>query len=208
MAEGVIAEDLLGVLKILTKKWFSEEEYNAALRKHEYKSHESSDRPELINTKKSKLRGKAMSIICHLRNIGFILSYLNVSKEMFDEKCIQMIMKLSIIVEMLTAPVIRRYEVASLEEQIIEYLDIRKELFEEFPNCLNKPKPKTHFLSHYPESIMMYGPPGGMWTARYESKHRVGKSLAQAGKNFISITKTLSERQQFREASIYYSGMT
>ena len=208
VAEGVIAEDLLGVLKILTKKWFSEEEYNAALRKHEYKSHESSDRPELINTKKSKLKGKAMSIICHLRNIGFILSYLNVSKEMFDEKCIQMIMKLSIIVEMLTAPVIRRYEVASLEEQIIEYLDIRKELFEEFPNCLNKPKPKTHFLSHYPESIMMYGPPGGMWTARYESKHRVGKSLAQAGKNFISITKTLSERQQFREASIYYSGMT
>ena len=68
-------------------------------------------------------------------------------------------------------------------------------------------------LQHYDNlttcvCIMMYGPPGGMWTARYESKHRVGKSLAQAGKNFISITKTLSERQQFREASIYYSGMT
>ena len=53
----------------------------------------------------------------------------------------------------------------------------------------------------------MFGPPMTYWTGRFESKHRTAKILAESAKNVINITKTISERQQMRAASIYYRGM-
>lgn len=45
------------------------------------------------------------------------------------------------------------------------------------------------------------------WTGRFEAKHRVSKNFAQAAKNVKNVTKTLSERQQLRAASVFYNGM-
>ena len=45
------------------------------------------------------------------------------------------------------------------------------------------------------------------WTGRFESKHRVAKSTAESAKNVINVTKTISERQQMRAASVFYRGM-
>ena len=78
----------------------------------------------------------------------------------------------------------------SLEEDIIDYLNDRQEIYNEVSKGLNNAKPKTHFMFHLSESIAKYGPTGATWTARYESKHRVGKSLATSGKNFKNIAKT------------------
>ena len=105
------------------------------------------------------------------------------------------------------APAIRKYEVANLEEEIISYLNSRSTMFQQHKDCFKKPKPKTHFLSHYAEAILKYGPSTCVWTARYESKHRVAKMLANSSKNFINIAKTLAIRQQYRQASVYFVGM-
>ena len=206
--EGVVAEDVLGCLRILIKrKLFSQDDYNHALSRHQYKDYEASDRPEKIDIKKKKLRGKAMSLVCHLRNIGMILSSLNLGDGIFSDRVFRILMSLVSIVERILAPALRKYEIVSLEEDIIEYLNERKKIYEEVPKGLNKPKPKMHFMSHYGENIAKFGPTGATWTARYESKHRVGKSIATSGKNFKNIAKTLAERQQYRQASIYYAGM-
>ena len=53
----------------------------------------------------------------------------------------------------------------------------------------------------------MYGPPMSYWTGRFESKHRNAKSTALSSKNVVNITKTASERQQMRAASVFYHGM-
>ena len=53
----------------------------------------------------------------------------------------------------------------------------------------------------------MYGPPMSYWTGRFESKHRNAKSTALSSKNVVNITKTVSERQQMRAASVFYNGM-
>ena len=89
---------------------------------------------------------------------------------------------------------------------IIKYLDLRC-CIEEVNDFIGTPKPKHHFVTHYTDVIRLYGPPLGFWTARYESKHRVAKSISESGKNFINISKTVAERQQLRMASIYYHGM-
>ena len=110
------------------------------------------------------------------------------------------------ITERTCAAEFREYEVYVLEENIIEFLDLRIEIFEEHP-VIGNPKPKTHFLSHYPDAIRLYGPPLTYWTARYESRHRIAKSTAESAKNFINISFTVSTRQQLRQSSGFYNGM-
>ena len=106
----------------------------------------------------------------------------------------------------ITAEKFELYEIDRFEDCVISYLDARKAVFENFP-VIGTPKPKHHYMTHYPDSIRMFGPPLGFWTARYESKHRVAKSIADGSKNFINISLTLANRQQLRMASVLYNGM-
>ena len=53
----------------------------------------------------------------------------------------------------------------------------------------------------------MFGPVMAYWTGRFESKHRVAKSTAEAAKNVINVTKTIAEKQQLRASSVFYNGM-
>ena len=55
--------------------------------------------------------------------------------------------------------------------------------------------------------MRLFGPPLAFWTARFESKHRISKNIAESAKNFKNITLTVTVQQQMRMASIYYRGM-
>ena len=207
LLEGVVAQDLFGVVKILAEEgWFKIEEYNLRLRRIGFTSYDAGDKPQEIplNLKKLKLPGKAMSLWVHIRNFPFIIKPF--LKDIEDE-VLNLVLLLVEITSRITAVEIRSYEISILEDKIIEYLDKRKEVFEEYPVLLGTPKPKHHFLTHYPQAIKLFGPPLGYWTARFESKHRIGKNLAEAAKNFKNISLTVSVRQQMRMASIYYLGM-
>ena len=62
--EGVIPEDLLGIVRILvSKRWFTLEQYNDALIRHGYSSHESGDKPcpVPLKSKIKKLKGSVVS---------------------------------------------------------------------------------------------------------------------------------------------------
>ena len=171
--EGVVAQDLCGCIKILSDKgWFNLEEYNGSLRKQTYKSYERNDKPqEIKNMKAVKLPGKAVSLWTHMRNFGFIVKPF--VKDTNDE-VLALVIKLADIVERLTAVEFRLYEIEILEDLILEYLDNRKLILEEYSNLLGRAKPKHHFLYHYPEAIRKFGPPLSFWTGRFESKHRQG----------------------------------
>ena len=102
----------------------------------------------------------------------------------------------------------KSYQLLSvLEEKITEYLDARSQLVNMYPDLLGHAKPKTHFLTHYPEAIVNFGLPLTYWTARYESRHRIVKSTVESAKNFKNISLTLATRQQLRQSSVYYHGM-
>ena len=50
------------------------------------------------------------------------------------------------IVERLTAAAFYTYEIGILEEKVVEYLNLRKTIRDEFPAIMVNPKPKHHFL--------------------------------------------------------------
>ena len=208
LMEGVIPQDLLGIIRIMIAKgWFLVENYNKALHKVQLSSQESSNKPQMVPISQNvkKLSGKAVSNWVHIRIFLFIL-YMNGWIRDFDDPVLLLAIKLNEMTERITAETFRAYELETLETLIIEYFDLRKVVLDEYP-VLGRLKPKHHYITHYPSYIEKFGPPSGYWTGRFESKHRIAKSTAQASKNFVNISYTVSHRQQSRACSTYYSGM-
>ena len=144
--EGVIPEDLLSIIRILSSKgWFSIDQYNLALCSLDYAVHESGDKPFPVpqSHQVKKLRGKALSNWVHLRNWPLVIR--NFVKDIDDEVLLLGLL-LHNIVERLTAQQFYVYEVIILEEKISQYLDDRKHIREKYPELMMRPKPKHHYL--------------------------------------------------------------
>merc|ERR1712129_58897 len=206
--EGVVAQDLYGFIKVFVQNGvFSTEEYNRRLKRFGFLSYEAADRPQdvPIKSKALKLPGKACSLWVHIRNFPLIIQ--EFFEEDSEDDVLLLALKLVDITNRLTAVEFRNHEIEELEDRIIDYLDTRRTIFESYPNLMGSVKPKHHFLVHYGQAIRLFGPPLAFWTARWESKHRIGKNLAESAKNFKNISFTLSYRQQMRMASVYYNGM-
>ena len=175
------------------------------MKKLKYGDYEATDKPydipEANNVK--RLKGNAVSVWTHMRNFPLIVRSF-IKDE--DEPSFKLGLLLHDITERLMAVKFEEYELQILEERIISYLNDRKLLYENHP-ILGSPKPKMHFLTHYPESIRMYGPPRATWTARWESVHRLAKMASESARNYINISYTVSTRQQLRKCSVYYNGM-
>ena len=170
LLEGVVAQDLCGGIKILCDKgWFSLEEYNQKLKSFKFTSYETNDKPQELGKKNKKLPGKACSLWVHIRNFPLIVKDSIVDPS--DEVLALMIL-LGDITARVTAFEFRTHEIDNLEQKIIKYLDDRKAVFEAHPAQMGTPKPKHHFLSHYGQSVRLFGPPLSYWTGRFESKHR------------------------------------
>lgn len=103
----------------------------------------------------------------------------------------QMYLTLKSIVEILCSNRILISQVAAVKVYIEEYVYDRQSLF---PN--KALKPKHHFLMHYPQLILSFGPVIHLRTIRFESKHSYFKSCARQLKNYKHFGKTLAERHQ------------
>ena len=137
--EGVIPEDLLGIIRILSSKgWFTINQYNNALQNIKYLSYERGDKPCPVPTKSGvqKLKGKAVSNWVHLRNWPFVIRNF---VDNVDDTVLHLGLILHDIVERICATDFFPYEISRLNEKIVEYLDLReafkieeKEIFRTF----------------------------------------------------------------------------
>ena len=144
--EGIIPSDLLGIIRILSVNGgFSLSQYNDALYRLGFHSYESNDKPCPVPTssKFRKLKGKAVSHWTHLRNWPLIIKKF-ISN--FNDPALNLGLLLHEIVERLCAQEFFLYEIGILEEKIVEYLELRKNVRKDYPNLMPNPKPKHHFL--------------------------------------------------------------
>ena len=59
---------------------------------------------------------------------------------------------------------------------------------------------KHHYLLHYVELIIHFGPLIHLWILRFESKHTFFRRCARRLHNFKNICKTVAERHQLFQA--------
>jgi hypothetical protein len=102
------------------------------------------------------------------------------------------------IVALICAPTATENMSAYLKILTEGYLTQRKVLFPDVPL-----RPKHHYLLHYPELMIQFGPLIRVWTLRFEAKHSYFKECARKLHNFKNLPLTLSERHQLLQAYLH-----
>lgn len=201
--EGVVAYDVHLFIKyfIKTKKWFTLKYLNNAIDKFPYKGEDAKNKPNTISLNSDKLSGHAIQNWTLLRFLSIYLRYkiINQGDPVWQLFCI-----LQEIVILICSSKISHTQIAYLNTLIEDYLHHRQILF---PTTLLRPK--HHYMSHYPELILQFGPLIWVWTMRFESKHTFFKKCIRNTKNFINVTSTLAERHELYQAylrsGLYFS---
>ena len=66
----------------------------------------------------------------------------------------------------------------------------------------NKLRPKHHYISHYAGLIFEYGPLIKVWTLRFEQKLTFFKRVIRYIKNFINVTKSVTEKHELLQSLV------
>ena len=102
----------------------------------------------------------------------------------------ELLLVLSDVVELSLAKTISPAQAVFLRDLTKELLVLFKE---QFPNQTFKPK--AHFVLHYPEQILKFGPLVHLWTMRFEGKHSFFKEAARRTKCNKNLPLSLAARQ-------------
>lgn len=91
-------------------------------------------------------------------------------------------------------------EIKFMQLNIEELCNLYVSLFDE------KLKPKFHFLLHYEEAVMKFGPLRDLSSMRFEAKHRLGKLASKTTCNRINLPFTIAQRHQLMLNNILMQG--
>ncbi|XP_076037551.1 uncharacterized protein LOC143022999 [Oratosquilla oratoria] len=194
--EGVVSYDMpLIIHNLVNKKWFSYDKLNSKIFNLVLSGTDSLDRPGGVTRNNDRLVGHAVQNWVFLRLFSVYIG--DLVKDTNDEDW-QLYLKLKLIVELVCAPAIAQGQIVFLASLIEDYIDYRATIF---PNI--NLRPKHHFLCHYPELIVRFGPLIRLWTMRFESKHSYFKKCGRGLHNLKNLPKSLAKRHQLLQA--FYS---
>ncbi|XP_052433435.1 uncharacterized protein LOC127974294 [Carassius gibelio] len=196
--EGVVLYDLALCIQHLVKvdRQFTYLELNRRISQFKFLGNDNCDRPCEINPGSEKLSGHAVQNWCFLRMLPMLIG--DQIESPGENEVWQLILLLREIVALVCAPVIYSGQIGYLRVLIDEYLYFRKHMFPTYSL-----RPKHHYLSHYPELIIHFGPLIRLWTLRFESKHMYFKQCVRKLHNFKNLCFTLSERHQLLQAFLH-----
>lgn len=199
--EGVVSFDLaLSINRLVQEKHFTNLDLNASIRQFKFLGNDALDKPPEIHPGSEKLSGHAVQNWCLLRVIPLLIG--DKIQNPAETEVWQLVLLLRQIVDYICAPCITADQVAYLRVLIDEYLSFRAEAFPGIPL-----RPKHHYLCHYPELILKFGPLIRLWTLRFESKHTYFKQCARKLHNFKNLCSTLAERHQLLQAYLNAGSM-
>ncbi|KYM96897.1 hypothetical protein ALC62_12434 [Cyphomyrmex costatus] len=193
--EGVVAFDLqLYIGYFINNKWFTLKQLNERIENFKYSTEDRQDKPCTITTMNKKIPGGA----CQIWNFIRLLPLLIEDKiQTTDNEVWLCTLLLSEIVEIICSPIIHTSCLSYLQLIISQYISMREMLFPEV-----KLRPKHHYMYHYPELILQFGPLMKVWTMRFESKHRFFKRAIRYCLNFINVLKSLSIKHELLQSLV------
>lgn len=172
--EGLVANDLALYIEHLvnSEKHLTYDQLNQAIAQAKLLGSDSQNKPCEIKEKAKKLSGSATQNWCLLWLLPVHVG--RWIKNPMESEVWQLCLKLKEVTEFICAPKIHQNEIAYLKVLLEEYVYLRKSMFPDHPL-----KPKHHYLLHYPDLILKFGPLIRVWTLRFESKHAYFKECAR-----------------------------
>ena len=184
--EGVVPYELRLLLHhFICKSYLTIDKINYRLRSFDFGYSEIKDKPVLIHDV-TKIRQTASQMWLLVRILPILLGDL-VPRDDSNWQCFS---KLLNICEMCVSPEISTDTVAYLEILIEEHHEQFSRLYQNQSII-----PKMHFMVHFPQQIIKYGPLVHSWTMRHEAKLRVIKRAAKVS-NFKNVFQTVTKRHQ------------
>lgn len=199
--EGVLSYELALIIpKMISDGHFTYADLNYQIRTWKYGPLDSRNKPVEIPenlASKSKLTMNAGRMWCFIR----LLPLMIYDKLPSDNQYLCLLSQLKEIVDIVFAPCLAESHVCYLDTLLKEHYGLLLELFPDF-----KLKPKFHFVLHYPDMILAYGPLIHFWCMRFEAKHNYFKTLVHVVRNFKNLTLTLAGRHQMMQTCHMLSG--
>ena len=204
LLEGIVHDELTHLLNhCLSCKYFKLENVNERILSFDYGYSESSNKPAVIESVSAlviKLRQSASQMWLLSRTLPLLIGHF----VPVDDNRWQCFGLLLTILDICTSHSLSTDSVAYLITLIEEHHTLFKEVY---PHA--SVTPKMHFIVHYPEQILRFGPIIHSWTMRYESKLKLCKQAAKFG-NFKNICFSVAQKHQRwlcyqLQASVYLS---
>ena len=196
--EGVLSRDLALFIKhfVKVKKYFTYVQLNRIIVQYKFLASDADNKPCEVNISGEKLGGHAVQNWCFGRLLPLLIGHR--IKDPLNDSVWGLCLQLREIVELVCSPHISADQIAHLKYIIEEYLQERSALFPDQPLI-----PKHHYLAHYPDLIVKFGPLIRLWTLRFEAKHTYFKQCARKLHNFKNLCSTLAVKHQLLQA--YFS---
>ena len=184
--EGVVPYELKLLLHhCICKSYFNVDIFNHRLSSFDFGYTEIKDKPVLLHDK-TNIRQTASQMWLLVRILPILLGDL-IPRDDTYWKCF---LKLLNICEICVSPELSIDTIAYLELLIEEHHEQFSRLYQDKSII-----PKMHFMVHYPQQILKYGPLIHSWTMRHEAKLRVIKRAARVS-NFKNVCQTVAKRHQ------------
>lgn len=194
LLEGIVPFELSLILKkLISDNFFTLDYFNHRIINLKYKSSDSRNKPEMQKLDKDTIIGTASQNWTLLRLLPVLIG----SKIPEDNVIWNFFLQLKLITEISLSPIFTIGHIDLLQSEIWHHLEDFKHLFPQ-----SRLKPKHHFLMHYPQHILNFGPLVSYWCMRFEAKHKIMKDIAREANQFKNVPYTLSFRHQL--AQCYY----
>jgi hypothetical protein len=197
--EGVVSYDLPLFLKALVKEQIGSNHLNKLsvpvlnnrLLGFNYLGCDALVKPPQLKKGLKRLSGSATQNWCLLCIIPLLIADLTDN----ESDVYQALLLLRSVCELIMAPSISLGQVAEMKVLIEDYIERRSCLFPDV-----RIRPKHHYLMHYAQLTLQFGPLVKLWTMRFEAKHQYFKRCIRSSKNFLNVTSLLANRHQLYQA--------
>jgi hypothetical protein len=153
-------------------------------------------KPPQLKSCLDKLSGSACQNWCLLRILPLLIADLT-------DVCnvaYQAILLLPSVCELVTTPCIPLGQVSEMIILIEHYLERRQNLFPDIPL-----RPKHHYMTHYAQLTLQFGPLVKLLTMHFEAKHQYFKRCIRSSRNFVNVPGLLASRHQMCQAYLSVS---
>lgn len=189
--EGIVPYEIcLILLQLIEQNFFTLDFLNERIVHFKYNYLDSRNKPEIQKLEKQTLIGTASQNWTFLRLLPLIIGpWVPINNPVW-----LFFLQLKHIVEIILAPAFTIGHIDILNSEIENHLHEFKKLF---PHCLLKPK--HHYVMHYPQHILNFGPPITYWCFRFEAKHKLFKDIAHCANQYKNVPYTLAFRHQLKQ---------
>lgn len=189
--EGVARETVSEVVRhCVVSGYFELQELNRRVEIMPYTSTDKCDKPNVIPAS-FEVKQTFSQMWCLFRLLPIMIGEYVPA----DDALWNMYLGLRTVVEYMCARKITKTQVEVLRQLIRQFIADRRHVLPNLPI-----KPKHHYMLHYCDQILQFGPLVHVWTLRFEAKHNQLAQIWKPSQCSKNISKSLANRHQFRYA--------